>query len=640
MVGDPIEGSAAVPAPISQGFDYQIQYFLTRALEMLAEPEQRITAVEIEHDEAAGVDDVVVYYDANIDDPDRAPANAEYIQVKYKTSLTSVLRGTTLVDPNVYGGKSALLEKMARWWQECEKRHDVRLTLVTDADRDPDDPFFRHLSREKGTIAATFLTDARVAGLRERWQRVAALSDDDFAQFVRCLRIRAQGDSIESLKAAVLDVARNGLGMTGQRLGAALTEIGREIFHSRSRRYDIKRLLALLTGRGIKLHLPVRIIAPKTVLPGALRATADPESASLPVDVGTVWGLQTGRFLGLLEGGEPERVHEALCSAQSALEHVGESNRRRSWCVAMGFGWYDAGDLLATIRVGGAIGVVVEVLPIVQHVPYLFSLIIHLFADRERDVSVVLTFEPDAVSVVDKLAYDLRVKGVEIPIERLVVFTPDVRTESEELLATSASVNRAHLTAGLGRAAASEDLLERWLLAFGIARADEIYDLCRLPDPDHPTTVDRVALALLRLASKGVAVADTQRCLERIAPLLDATTERVVRWSMNRDATVDALDDDVEARLLVPRAGVGIHVLEIRPHSFDLSDAHIAQANMPTPDHVASLLHLSSWQRAVVGLCTNVEWRELNSSTNDDLIYMRHGRPLPAVPHVTTENPE
>jgi hypothetical protein len=111
-VDDPTEGRTAIPAPISQGFDYQIQYFLTRALEMLAEPEERITAVEIEHDEAVGVDDVVVYYDANIDDPDRAPANTEYIQIKYKTSLMAALRGATLVDP--FTAASRLSSKRCR----------------------------------------------------------------------------------------------------------------------------------------------------------------------------------------------------------------------------------------------------------------------------------------------------------------------------------------------------------------------------------------------------------------------------------------------------------------------------------------------------------------------------------------------
>lgn len=640
VVDDPIEGRAAVPSPISQGFEYQIEHFLDRALRMLSAPEQRITAVELEDDEAAGVDDIVVYYDANIDNPDRPPANREYIQVKYKTSLSAILRGASFVDLKEWGGKTTLLEKMSRWWQKCGKPRDVRLTLVTDAGNDLTDPFFLYVDRSHGTIAAEFLTDAKMAELRNRWQNVAGLDERDFASFVRCVRVDTKSASIEDVKRSVLDVAR-GLGMTGTQLGAALTAVGREIFHSKSRRYTPARLLALLASRGIApTRLPLRMIQPTVAAATSLAARCEPRFGSLTLDVGTVWGLQTGRFLGLLDGGAPERVHEAFCAAQSALERIGESSLRRQWWLAMGFGWYDPAEVLDNLHASAAIGILVEVLPIKEQLPYLFGLAVGLFADRERDVSLVLTFDPGAAPVIAQLVHELRVRGLDIPTEHLTVVNTLSRAEEEKVLATAQSGARQELSVGLARAAQRDDLLERWLLTFGITRTDEIYELCRQPDPLHPPSVDDVALALMRIAaSHDEHAVGARRCLDRISPLLDPITSRVARWILNANATVAELDGDVAARLLLPRAGVGAHVLPIRAHSFDLSDAFVAQANMPTPDHVAALLSLQPQQRAVVGLCSDREWRELRGTAKDDLVYMRHGRPLPSVPHLKTENP-
>jgi hypothetical protein len=646
MVDDSIEGSVAVPRPISQGFAYQIEHFLDRALRMLAEPELRMTAVELENDEAAGVEDVVVEYEASIDDPDRPAANVEYIQVKYKASSRAILRGASFVDLREWGGKTVLLEKMSRWWQKSGKRSDVRLTLVTDAARDTTDPFFECVSRERGTIAATFLTDPKMKGLREQWQDAAGLDEADFASFVRCLRIDARGDSIEAMRERVLATAR-GIGMRGAPLGPAITAVGEEIFHSRARRYTPARLLVLLAARGIApSRLPPRMIEPKRATAVPLAARIDERSGSLTLDVGTVWGLQTGRFLGLLEGGTPERVHEALCAAQSALELLGETDRRREWWLATGFGWYDPASILTAMQSSDAIGVVVEALPIEQHLPFLHGLTLRLFADRQRDVSLVLTFDPSAAPVVTKFLRELRVKGIEIPVERLTVVETLSGAAEEEVIATAASADRTQLAAGLARAATWDRVLERWLLAFGLTRADELYDLCSRPDPDQPAAVGRVALALMRILANGVEAAAVRRALERLAPLLDAATLRVARWSMKGDPMLAELDDDAAARVLLPRAGIGAHVLEIRPHSFDISDAFVAQANMPAPDHVGALLRLRSGQRAVVGLCSAAEWRGVRAAASEELTFLRHGRPLPAVPNLiaipesTTERPD
>lgn len=154
----------------------------------------KVARVSIEHDQAAGVDDVSVHYSAPGIDAGGRECAADYFQVKYHVDLSSEYEATTFCDPGFIKSKRSLLQ---RFHDARAKLGDGdgwhRLHLVSNwqwATSDKLGPLLREST--EGALPDRFFTDgprSDVGKVREAWKSHLGLSDADFEDFARRLRL-------------------------------------------------------------------------------------------------------------------------------------------------------------------------------------------------------------------------------------------------------------------------------------------------------------------------------------------------------------------------------------------------------------------------------------------------------------------
>lgn len=162
---------------------------------MLLRPSSRVVRVSIEHDQAAGVDDVSVHYAAPGVNAGGRTCSADYFQVKYHVDRSSEYAADTFCDPAFIGTKRSLLQRFhnartrlgnADGWH--------RLNLVSNWSWSLTDklgPLLRQ--SEEGALPDRFFSEgprSDLGKIRKAWREHLELTDAEFEDFARRLRLR------------------------------------------------------------------------------------------------------------------------------------------------------------------------------------------------------------------------------------------------------------------------------------------------------------------------------------------------------------------------------------------------------------------------------------------------------------------
>lgn len=172
---------------------FQGMFFWLQAARLLS-PKSPVKRVILEHDQAAGVDDVSVHYEhPGINAAGRSCA-ADYFQVKYHVDRTNEYAAASLCDPTFLGATKSLLQR----FQEAQVRIGDgdgwhRLSLVSNwrwASADALGPLVREA---EGALPDAFFSAgprSKLGKVRIEWRDHLQLTDDDFEDFARRLRLR------------------------------------------------------------------------------------------------------------------------------------------------------------------------------------------------------------------------------------------------------------------------------------------------------------------------------------------------------------------------------------------------------------------------------------------------------------------
>ena len=200
---------AAVAARVA-GDLFQGMVFWYHAAELLS-PRAHVARVILEHDEAAGVDDVAVRYEPpGIDDGGRH-CLADFYQVKHHVDQKRGYSSAALIDPDFIDCKESLLERFAAAHVRLSGRVNgwYRLHLVSNSGWDRQDhlgPVLRQLSG--GTLPDEFFTSgarSRLGAIRSEWQAHLRLPAAAFEDFARRLRFDVNYLARPGFRAALSD---------------------------------------------------------------------------------------------------------------------------------------------------------------------------------------------------------------------------------------------------------------------------------------------------------------------------------------------------------------------------------------------------------------------------------------------------
>lgn len=176
-----------------QGDVYQGLFFWKQAADLLR-PGSMVDRVVLEHDEAAGVDDVAVFYREPGVNAGGWMATADYFQVKYHVDNRNCYSSDAVIDPSFIGAKCSLLKRFHSAYTNLATDHaQFRLHLASNWRWQQDDKLAGLLREDGGALPRRFLEDgprSDLGKIRERWQAHLGLDSDEFVVFARTLRFR------------------------------------------------------------------------------------------------------------------------------------------------------------------------------------------------------------------------------------------------------------------------------------------------------------------------------------------------------------------------------------------------------------------------------------------------------------------
>ncbi|MBU8900966.1 SAVED domain-containing protein [Corallococcus sp. M34] len=172
---------------------------------MLLRPSAKVTRVSIEHDQATGVDDVSVHYESPGINAGGRSCAADYFQVKYHVDRSSEYASESFCDPKFIGATRSLLQR----FHDARSRLGnadgwYRLNLVSNwqwASSDKLGPLLRQ--SEEGALPDRFFSEgarSELGKIRKAWREHLELSEADFDDFARRLRLRVDYLSRPALK--------------------------------------------------------------------------------------------------------------------------------------------------------------------------------------------------------------------------------------------------------------------------------------------------------------------------------------------------------------------------------------------------------------------------------------------------------
>jgi|GEM_PF-4861907 len=650
-----LKRTASIKA-VEEGISYEILYFAREALRMLARVNDRVASVTIEDPSANPVDDIVLTFVPGGHKIGGEIFDAQYIQVKKGGTAADAFSSADLADPKCKWlatdkTKQAFLPRVARRWELFNVA--ACLTLVTTRRWRPNDPIARHLTEGRIDEEAVF-DDRRCSSVRSKWQEATGLADDQFRTFVGSICIVDGAEPMETLRTDIATLAGN-LAIGDARVVPQIDDVVRGIFRSKDRTLTRNGLIRQLEAAGLPVGRP-----PSRIVPIA-QAAQEPlrgwlprrPYASAPLDVGAVWGMQTGAFAGVVEGVSAQAVAPRLAAAQALLHLELTSDAvavpRRAWRLLESVsGRVDAKnvtdqlmaespsiprglvvdlvdtrpatldslqDIARAVLRGGTDAIIVAVSRDVPRSELALEDVIHALQSAGVCVEV-LNARPAGRQPL--------APGGEVPLD-LDVSDLQKRdwSEVEQALAAAATDAKSEIRwRSLWIAANVDDWLDCWLAAYAIGDGSELLSFSAVPDARSAATVEDVALGLLRLGRNNSGRRDeVRKALQQLDPLFDRDTRIVVSTWLAGEAAGDTSDE------LFVRAGLSRAVI------IDSYAAHalLLQSDLLSRERLADFLKQEPAVRAILGLCTPEEWVSLNgdSAVANDIIDLRFQRPLP-----------
>ena len=176
-----------------EGDVYQGLFFWREAASLLI-PGSRVACVELEHDAAAGVDDVAVFYEPPGVDAGGWLTTADFYQIKYHVDRRDQYCSEALIDPAFIKTKTSLLQRFHQAYERLAPNHQgFRLHLASNWRWSKGDPLAESLREFDGALPSAFFEAGPKSDLgkvREMWRDHLGLEPDAFARFAATLRLQ------------------------------------------------------------------------------------------------------------------------------------------------------------------------------------------------------------------------------------------------------------------------------------------------------------------------------------------------------------------------------------------------------------------------------------------------------------------
>jgi len=177
----------------TEGDVYQGLFFWREAASLLI-PESLVIRVDLEHDEAAGVDDVAVFYDGHGINAGGWQCMADYYQLKYHVDRRMSYSSDAMINPAFINAKSSLLQRFYQAYKNLSAlTESFRLHLVSNWRWKDDDVLARMLREFDGALPQSFFSKgpkSKLGEVREQWREHLGVEADDFAAFAKTLRFQ------------------------------------------------------------------------------------------------------------------------------------------------------------------------------------------------------------------------------------------------------------------------------------------------------------------------------------------------------------------------------------------------------------------------------------------------------------------
>ncbi len=177
----------------TEGDVYQGLFFWREAASLLI-PGSRVRRVDLEHDEATGIDDVAVFYEDPGVDAGGWMCNADFYQLKYHVDRRDAYSSEALIDPSFISAKSSLLQRFFSAYTKIKPKYQkFRLHLASNWRWKDDDKLAKMLREYDGQLPDRFLTSglgSELGKIRETWRSHLALNEEDFHAFSKTLRFQ------------------------------------------------------------------------------------------------------------------------------------------------------------------------------------------------------------------------------------------------------------------------------------------------------------------------------------------------------------------------------------------------------------------------------------------------------------------
>lgn len=177
----------------TEGDVYQGLFFWKKAASLLI-PESHVIRVDIEHDEADGVDDISVFYDRNGIDAGGWQCMADYYQLKYHVDNRKTYSSEAMIDPSFINAKSSLLQRFYQAYKNLsDLSNSFRLNLVSNWKWQESDALATILREYDGALPRSFFSKgpkSKLGEVREKWRMHLGMEPDDFVTFAKTLRFQ------------------------------------------------------------------------------------------------------------------------------------------------------------------------------------------------------------------------------------------------------------------------------------------------------------------------------------------------------------------------------------------------------------------------------------------------------------------
>lgn len=177
----------------TEGDVYQGLFFWRQAAALLI-PGSGVRQVILEHEDASGVDDVVVFYKEPGIDAGGWYATADFYQLKYHVDRRNAYSADAFMDPAFINSKSSLLQRFYQAYKQISISHrSFRLHLASNWRWRDDDMLAGGLREYDGALPEGFFTSSegsQLGKIRENWRAHLAIDRDDFEVFGRKLRFQ------------------------------------------------------------------------------------------------------------------------------------------------------------------------------------------------------------------------------------------------------------------------------------------------------------------------------------------------------------------------------------------------------------------------------------------------------------------